>query len=160
METPIMAPLETMTNLLDPGPKLFSDFSSFNESKMEQESISSLSVEQGSIKSEQEVGKNGLSDSLEIGEGNIKNTLKEIINEIDSYAERDDVLKESSKVESMEVTNDGTTETKVSDFQAMEIVKANGKVSMQYYVKFVNIFVAFDVKKIQKHIFFQKFSKN
>lgn len=145
---PLMAPYEFTTNSLDPGPTNlptnFSNFTSnigqdfyksdnleqdlFKSMSMEQESISSMSAEQGSIKSEQGINKNGLSDSLEIGEGNIKDTLKEIIDEIDSYAERDDVLKESSKIETMEVTNDGATETKISDFQAMEIIKANGKV--------------------------------
>lgn len=143
-----MAPFELTTNPIDPGPisleTKFPDFSSninqdiyksnildqdsFKTMSMEQESISSLSADQGSIRSEQEMNKNGLSDSLEIGDSNIKDTLKEIINEIDSYAEKDDVLKESSKMEAMEVTSDGITETKVSDYQAMEVVKANGKV--------------------------------
>lgn len=147
--TPLMTPFE-ITNPIDPGPvnlgSKFTDINSFvgqdafkytplhKESfqSMEQESISSMSVEQGSIKSEHEINKNGLSDSLEIGEGNIKDTLKEIINEIDTYAEKDDVLKGGSKMESMEAASDGITETRMSDFQAMEIIKTNGKVYRKF----------------------------
>lgn len=109
---------------------------SFKTMSMEQESASSMSVEQGSVRSlEQDIQKNGLSDSPEIEDGKVKSTLKEIITEIDVYAENDDILKESSKTEAMEVTSDGVTETRSTDIQSSQLVKTNGQVCINVHVE-------------------------
>lgn len=114
---------------------------------MEQESFKSMSMETESftssttgpasftstltIEKEEDNKDRNNKTSPEIEEGKIKNTLKEIITEIDAYAEKDEVLKESNKMEAMEVTlSDGVTGKyeNICDFQSMETVESNGKV--------------------------------
>lgn len=144
---------EPLTKLdLDPGPKL-EPFNSDLTSNFNSESYKSENMEIKEFKSNLETNDFKMDQdykpmdfsmdfkpmedfrekktSPEIEEGKIKNTLKEIITEIDAYAEKDPVLRESTKVEEMEVINDGVTETKIekmSDFQKMEALDSTGKV--------------------------------